>query len=70
MNRSDRNVGVESPSENVKKEVARLLNEASDNDYAVLANLRGKFKDPELVNAIFDHYKSRLVANNCLFPSC
>ena len=60
MNRSDRNVGVESPSENVKKEVARLLNEASDNDYAVLANLRGKFKDPELVNAIFDHYKSRL----------
>lgn len=47
-------------SENVKKEVARLLNQAQDNDYTVLNNLRGKYKDPELVNAVFDAYKDRL----------
>jgi hypothetical protein len=44
---------------NVSKEVRKLLKNR-DNDYAVLAELRGKYKDPELVNAVFDHYKERL----------
>ena len=46
-------------NDNVSKEVRKLLKNR-DNDHAVLANLRGKFKDPELVSAVFDHYKERL----------